>query len=228
MTVIDQRAGAVNRPRTPEAPPSPLNGERAGVRGENLRRLPDVSSASVISLVWSAANYQDVQPATANPPKSYRARTGRLSVASSKIVGSECCAISSNRRALGLSLGAPENRAALRPTQGCSAPQRKRNRGNDRRHCAGAGTCMRRSVDPGESPRVFSRPKWIFSAEPGRVNWDSSPLDLTENQLQFKRHLVISPLTLTLSPLRGEGIRGGSRSKLRSIKCRRSTPILQL
>jgi hypothetical protein len=67
-----------------------------------------------------------------------------------------------------------------------------------------------RSGGLGELTTAFSLPTWIFAAGRGRVSWDSLQFELAMNAIRFKRLSSSSPLTLTLSPLRGEGIRGGS------------------
>jgi hypothetical protein len=46
---------------------------------------------------------------------------------------------------------------------------------------------------------------WISCAKHGRLHWRSLSLGLMERSRQFKRWFAPSPLTLTLSPLRGEG-----------------------
>ena len=188
--------------------------------------IRNVSSATATLLASPVEHSLDALPVLVSRPKLSRAQSGHLSVASSKTVVFECCVTSNTRRVLCPSLVAREISVALRRVQGCNGPRHSRNRDSDRRHCAAAGICRRRSVGREESPTASSLPKWTLSARRERANWDSSLMDVTEDQSQFKRHLAISPLTLTLSPLREEGNRSGSRSKLRPVTCSRDTLII--
>jgi hypothetical protein len=54
-------------------------------------------------------------------------------------------------------------------------------------------------------PRVSSPPRWISSATRSQVTRDSSVNGLVRALPRFKRLFDFSPLTLALSPLRGEG-----------------------
>ena len=213
---------------TREASPSPLNGERAGVRGEQVLNDSRFSGVSATSPASQAEHSLDGLLAPASRVKLFYAQSGPLSVASSKTVLSKCLVISSTHPAPCLSLVGLESRVALHQAQGCSALWQNRNRDNAHQPCAVVGTCKRRSAGRGELPTAFSRPTWIFYAGCERGNGDSSLVGLTKDLLQFKRLLAISPLTLTLSPLRGEGNRSGRPGKLRTrTRCRR-TLIAQL
>jgi hypothetical protein len=147
---------------THAGPPSPLNGERAGVRGENSLASQDSSTASVISRASQVERPLGAPPAPASPPKSFHAQNVHLSVASSKIAVFECCVTSSTRLAPCLPSGARETRVVHRRARGCNAPARSRNRDNARQLCAVVGICKLRNDDRGEWPTASSRPKWLF------------------------------------------------------------------
>ena len=202
--------------------PSPLNGERAGVRGGHWTECSTASIASPASPFSPAEYSPDAPPAPANLPRSCRARIEHPSIASSRIAAFQCCAISNTLHAFCLRLVAQENRVARHPVPGCNAPQHKRNQGSAHRPYAVAGTCRRRSDGPGESPTASSRPKWTSCASDEQRSWDSRRTDLAKLPVQFKRCGLLSPLTLSLSPLRGEGIRRDDRSKFEIATCRRS------
>ena len=196
---------ARNTHARPTAIPSPLNGERVRVRGENLPLHPNVSSAWVISLVSQAEHSRDARRAPASLPRWHHVRTARPSVANSKTVAFECYEISDIHRVLRPLLVPLEIRAGLHPVQDCNAPLHNRNRDSIRRLCAACGICKRKRVGHGELPKASSRPKWTFSVAREPKNWDSLLMELMTDPFQFKRLLSFSPLTLALSPLRGEG-----------------------
>jgi len=123
-------------------------------------------------------------------------------------------------------LAAQANRAASHQVPGCNAPRHKRNRDSAARPCVVAGTCKRKSAGRGEWPTVSSRPTWILCGGHGRASWDSSRAGLAKCSGQFKRCWFFPPLTLALSPLRGEGMRYDSLSKLRIATSSRNAHTL--
>jgi hypothetical protein len=68
-------------------------------------------------------------------------------------------------------------------------------------------------------PTISFPPKWISCAGRGRWSWGSRRNDLADGFQIFKRLLAFSPLTLTLSPLRGEGTAAGNSH---IVFCRRA------
>ncbi len=186
------------------AVPSPLNGERARVRGGQVLEVPISSSVSAGELVFPAEHYPDAARVTASPPKSVRARTEHPAIANSKTAASGCFAISNTLPAVCRALVAPEIRAGRRPVRGCSAPRHRKNPDRMRRLGADAENCRQRNDGRGESPTAFFPPKWISSAGRGTGKPDSLRNDLTGRRFQFKRCFLFPPLTLALSPLRGE------------------------
>jgi hypothetical protein len=190
----------------PPAVPSPLNGERVRVRGGQVVDLPIFLIASATASVYPAGYSLDAAPAPASHPKWRPAQSARPSIENSKNAASECSAISSNHRAVYPLPAAQEIHVVRRPVPDCIALRRKRNRASVRRPDAAAGICKRRSAGRAESPTVSSPPKWNFSAERGKWNWDSSSVGLMDELFQFKVLFAFPPLTLALSPLRGEGM----------------------
>lgn len=204
---------AVVQSATPATVPSPLSGERVRVRGGYCPTRSISSTASATSPAAPVAHCPDALPVPASLPRLCRAQTERPSVVSSKTCVFVCCATLDTHRVLHPSFVAPEIRVDPHPVQDCSALRHNRNRGNGRRHCVAVETCRRRSGGRGESPITSSRPKWIFSASHERVNWNSSETGLTQPERHFKRCRLLPPLTLALSPLRGEGIRSDRHGK---------------
>jgi hypothetical protein len=193
--------------------PSPLNGERAGVRGGNVQNQPEVSTASAIGPASLALRSADVWPGFADQPISCRESIEYPSTGSSKSGGSQCSGILDTRRERHLWLGAPGIRADHRPIPGCNGPRRRKNPGSVRQLCAGGGTYTPKTGGRAKSPRVSSPPKWSCAAAFAPRNWGSSALGLTLARFGFKPAIAFSPLTLALSPLRGEGIGGGRRNR---------------
>lgn len=192
----------------PEATPSPLNGERAGVRGEKCVSHPVFSGALPDALAVLVEYFPNGLLAPANLPKWFLVRTARLVTENSKTVESGYCGIASSHRGLRLLLVVQETRVAHRRVLDCSGLRRNRDRGNGPQSCAAAEICRRQIVGRAESPTVASQPRWISSAMRGQGCWGSLANDLVGALPRFKRLFAFSPLTLTLSPLRGEGIHG--------------------
>ena len=188
------------------------------MRGDYWLTRSISSTASATSSASLAAHSQDVPHAPANPPKLCPAQTAHPSVVNSKTVGSRYCAISNTHLAPHPSPVAPENRVAHRPIPSCIALQRRRNRDNTYPPCVVAGTCMQKSDGRGELPTISFRPKWTFAADRERQSWGSSRADLTKPPGQFKSSRLLSPLTLALSPLRGEGSRDERRGEFESFR----------
>ena len=152
----------------------------------------------------------------ANPPRSCPAQTERPSVVNSKTAASGCCATSDTHRAPRPSPDVPGNRAGHHRVRGCNALRRNRDRGNVPPLYVVAGICRLRIAGRAEWPITFFPPRWISCEALGQDRWDSSALDLTEGLLRFKRWIAHSPLTLTLSPLRGEGTAFTRRGNVRA------------
>lgn len=188
------------------AVPSPLNGERVRVRGGRVFDFQIASSVLAGELVSAAKYFPDAAHATASRTKSSRAQSAHPSIANSKTAASGCFAFSNMPRVACPSPVVPGIRAGRRPVPDCSVPRRRKNRDNVCRLDADAGICRRKSAGRAESPTTFFPPRWIFSARHGKGKPDSLRNYLTGLLFQFKRLFSFSPLTLTLSPLRGEGM----------------------
>ena len=186
--------------------PSPLNGERAGVRGENSRSYPPSSPASATARACLAAHFLDATLAPADPPKSCPAQTAHPLIANSKTGASGCCAIANTHLAPRPSRVVRESRVGLHPIPNCSAPRRNRNQDSARPLCVAAEICKRRNGGHAKWPTTSSPPRWISCAERGRLSPGSSQAGLTDGLRTFKRPTVLSP-PQSLSPLRGEGSR---------------------
>jgi hypothetical protein len=188
-----------------QLPPSPLNGERAGVRGEAALARPMSQSASAASPVFPAASCPDATHAPAGPPKSSPESSARPSVENSKSASSECCATSNTHRELYPSLAAREGHAGGHRVPNCSGLRHNKSPDGVRRPCVAAGTYRQKTCGHAESPTASFLPTSPFCEAHGQFGWKSSRADLAEQVLRFKGRFAISPLTLTLSPLRGEG-----------------------
>ncbi len=209
--------------------PSPLNGERVRVRGGQCLVRPTFSTAWTISPASSAEHSPGARRVAVNRPRWCHAQTGHLLVASSKSAGSQCCVTSNTRHALRRSPAAPESRAGLHRVPSCNAPRHKRNQGSAYQPCVVVGTCRLRNDGHAGWPTTSSRPRWTSGAGRERGNWGSLRIGLTRRTIHFKRLLLFSPLTLSLSPLRGEGIRHWHCRKLRSgsIHCIATTYLYE-
>ena len=179
------------------------------MRGGHWSERPVSSNAWATSPASPVEHFPDALLVPANPPRSYHVQTGHLSVANSKTAWSQCSVTSNTRLAPCLPPVDQGNHAASHPVQDCNVPQRKRNQDSAHQLCAVAGICKRKSAGLEGRPTNSFLPTWICAAGYGRVNWDSSQTDLTNRPAQFKPSWLLSPLTLALSPLRGEGIRSG-------------------
>ncbi len=192
------------------ASPSPLNGERVGARGEPAIDHSLSSNASAASLVSPVAHFPNVARVFAGRSRLFRAPSERLSVVNSKNAVFQYYASSNNRRVRHLLPVVREIRADRRPVRGCNAPRHKTNQGNVCRPDAGGGICKPRTSGRGELPTIFSPPKWISCGGGGEFARNSLPMGVVGEIGWFKRYFAFSPLALTLSPLRGEGIADGS------------------
>jgi hypothetical protein len=208
--------------------PSPLNGERVRVRGDSARTLSHCESAIAFppltpalsplrgegetasrvrttSPASPAERSPDAMRAFAGQPKSCRAQNECPSTASSKTGGLRCSTSrGGNYHAWRLHPGARESRVDLHRVPSCSEPQRSRSRGSAHPLYVADGTYMRKSVDHGEFATASSPPTWTFCEACGRgLRASSEGIDGTHGER--KSRLAFPPLTLTLSPLRGEG-----------------------
>jgi len=186
---------------------SPQRGEGLRVRGGQINPFSLILTASPTSPASPVLDFQDAVPAPASPPKSYRAQNARLLTENSKIAGFGCCVISNNHPAQRPLLAAQETHVVRHPVPDCIALRRSRNRGNAIPSGVVGEICKRKIAGHGGWPRVSFLPKWIFCVAPVPVPLHSSVIGLAEQTEKFKRW-VQPPLTLTLSPLRGEGTAG--------------------
>lgn len=209
------------------AAPSPLNGERVGVRGGQSLGHPIFFDVSPNAHAFPAVRFPGAVPASANLSRWYRAQTGHLLTANSKTGASGCCVISDTHRGSHLLPGVRESHAARHPVPSCSALRRRKNPGCDHRPDAAAGICRPRTDGRARSPRAFFQPRWISCAKREPSRWSSSAIELTKPLKQFKPWLKLSPLTLALSPLRGEGTAGGSVRKFVNLSWRTNLTFTQ-
>ena len=197
----------------PSASPSPLNGERAGVRGELAHDRSFFLNGSTAVRVASEAHFPDVARALAGHSRSFHAQSGRLLAANSRSVEFQCCAISDKSHGLFLLPVAREGRAGCHPVQGCNAPRHKTNRGCIRRLGVGGGICKRKISGRAGWPIISFPPRWIYAGAGGEFGENSWQVGVARGIVRFKSLFAFSPLALTLSSLRGEGtVVGGSTS----------------
>ena len=185
--------------------PSPLNGERAGVRGEKGVRHPTCWLASEVVRVSRALHWPDAAPVPADPTRLCLERNARRAVGDSKTAGSRCFVTVDTRHVFGPCSAEVETRVGARPIRGCNGPRHSRNPGSVRPACVVGGTCSPRIAGRGECAIAFSRPKGLSRAVREQLAERSSRNGIRHHHTILKRLAALSPLTLTLSPLRGEG-----------------------
>ncbi len=211
--------------------PSPLNGERVRVRGGQahthshfesamtfppltpalspLRGEREASRAMAVSSACPAPHFPDAALVLAGQPKWFHESSAHLLVGNSRSDASGySISFSETYHAPHQLAGAQGIRVALHPVPDCSAPRHSRSRGSALESRAGGETCRLRSDGREECATASSQPTSISFAEGGRGLWWN---DLVGGAFgNCKSLLVCPPLTLTLSPLRGEGTRGAS------------------
>jgi len=221
--------------------PSPLNGERARVRGGQINNLPFSLSALPIAPVSPAEHFLDALPAPVGQPRWYRARSAHFAIENSKIVACEYSVILNKRHAPRPVPDVQESRAARRPAPNCSVLRRKKNRGSVCQLDVAAEICRQKNAGRAGWPTISSPPRWNFSGGYGKLNWRSRRDGLVDASIEFKTRIdckagcfsfplpstgrgiegegwllfeafkfckaffTLPPLTLALSPLRGEG-----------------------
>ncbi len=189
---------------------SPVSGMRGGHRPG---RSPS-EGGSAVSLASLVGHSQDAQLASADPSRWSPSHNACRAIVGSRSGVSGCCATSDIPPARRPSSFAPGSRADLHPVRYCSGLRRSRNRECMAPPRAGGGTCRRQDAGPAESSRVSSPPKWSALARPW-LSWRGSRRALVPlGQRRSNSLAVIPPLTLTLSPLRGEGINSAHRREL--------------
>jgi len=216
--------------------PSPLNGERVRVRGGSAHTLSHFESATTfppltpalsplrgegeasrvkaISSSSPVPHFPNAARGVASQPKSFRESSARLSIASSRSGASRCSILFSDTHHAPHQLaGAQGIHADLHPVPNCSEPPRNKSRGSGHQFRADGETYTPRNGGRGRCATVASQPKWISSAEVGRGLWAWSDL-VGKVSGNCKSRLAAPPLTLTLSPLRGEGTRGARQGRV--------------
>jgi hypothetical protein len=193
--------------------PSPLNAVRC-VPAHRSRAFSIVSPTSSAS---PARHFQYVEPEPANLPKSFHAQSARPLTANSKTGASQYFATSNTNLFLHQLPVAPASRVGIHPTRGCTVPPRSKNPGSILQFCAGDETCRRRSADRAATPKSSFLPRWISCAATSEFGKRSSSCVLAGTKEQFKSSRVRTPLTLALSPLRGEGTRDRTIENIRYI-----------
>jgi hypothetical protein len=209
---------------------SPLTGERVRVRGGSARGLSHFESATTFPpiipalspsrgegekasrgtatlLASSVLHFPDVMPAVASQPRSSPEQNECPSTASSRSDARRCSTWLSGKHRVPRRLCCVQGiHAGLRRVQDCSVPQHSKSLGSGHRFHADDEICTQRSGGHGASARFSSQPTWIFSAGLGEGLWTWSDL-VGGTSGDCKSLLTAPPLTLTLSPLRGEGTR---------------------
>jgi hypothetical protein len=132
----EQRAGVT---------PSPLNGERAGVRGAKITLRPPSPTALPVARVSLVGGCRDGRPFAATQPKSSREPTGHHAIDGSKNVACECSVISDTHHVPRPWPAVRESHAGRRRVQYCNAPRHSKNPGHAAPSYAAAGICSRQS-----------------------------------------------------------------------------------
>ena len=190
--------------------PSPLNGERGRVRGGSAQQSllsEKASFATAASFACPVRHFPDAALAFASQPKSFHESSARLSAASSRSGASRCSTLfSETHHAPHQLAGAQEIHADRHPVRDRSGPQHNRSRGSAHQFRAVAGTCKPRNNGREEYAKASSQPTWISSAE-AALGVRACRDFVGGGGGVGKSVLACPPLTLTLSPLRGEGTR---------------------
>lgn len=185
--------------------PSPLNGERVGVRGESAAGHPTSANVLAVLSVCRALHLPDVATAIANPPRWCRAQKARLSAVSSKTSSSRCFLTANARHGERLAHGAWENHADHHPVPSCSEPRHNRNPDSAFPLCVDGEICKPKNDGRAELPKASLRSKWIVSSALWRWSLSSRTGGVLNRFSGVKPLLPFPPLTLALSPMRGEG-----------------------
>lgn len=185
--------------------PSPLNGKRAGVRGEHHSTRRAALYASEVAPASPAAHCQREALLPAIQPRLSPVPTGHCGVGDSKTAGSECSATSNRHHGHYPSPAGQGNHAGGRPIPDCSAPRRSKSRARIFPLCVAGGIYNRQTFDHAKSATSSSRAMWISSGErglSGQNSWQSDRIGRSDRHGDW---FFFAPLTLALSPLRGEG-----------------------
>jgi hypothetical protein len=177
------------------------------VRGDAQQR-PSAEQASREKAVLSSSpveHSRDEMLSSAGQPKSFHGPSAHLSTASSRSDAFQYSILFSATNPAQRPLpDARENRVARHPVPDCSAPRHNRSRSSAHQLYVGGETYTRRTDGREGYSRAFSRPTSISFAAAVRGWWTWS--DLVGGALTAGKRVVIQPpLTLALSPLRGEG-----------------------
>ncbi len=148
--------------------PSPLNGERDGVRGENCPKTLHPLHASQAVHAFPAAHSRYGARESATPPKLYLEPKPCRSTDDSKIVAFVYCGISDKHPSPNLLPAVAENRVGCHPIRYYSALRHSRNPIYKDPFYAAGGICKRQIAGRAQYARVFSPHQWIFYAAPGR------------------------------------------------------------
>lgn len=159
--------------------PSPLNGERDGVRGENYPMTSLPLHASQAAHAFPAAHFRYGARGSATPPKLYPEPKPCRSAGDSKIVAFVYCGTSDKRPSRNPWPAHVESHAGYRPTQYYIALRRSKNPiCRDPFYVAGE-TCKPQIGGRARYARVFSPRQLIFCAAPGRCEGKSQDNVLT-------------------------------------------------
>ena len=159
------------------------------------------SEAVFFFLVWCS---RYAAPALVTLPKLCLLPMPHRTFDDSRTAASEHCAISDRCLVAHPQPGPPDSHVARHPIRCCTEPPRNKNPKHKDQTDGSGETCNRRTADGAGCAKVsFLRPL-TFGATRGPCVV-SSKSGLSFDPLLFNNRFACPPLTLALSPLRGEG-----------------------